>query len=178
MSKFWIRLIAILEIVGGIFGIAFVVLQVVAEQTGRLFASIALAVYILSFVAGIALLRNRPFGRIASIIVQCIQLPKYASQLFVFMFSFGFDAYLYFALTNTNAITGFAFKFLAFNQLFVNVADAPVIFGVSIPATVFLAMLLRHKLQADSADDANAHTDQIVEPERNQVISHSRDLNA
>jgi len=179
MSKFWIRLIAILEIVGGIFGIAFVVLQLVARQTGLLFASIALAVYILSLVAGVALLRNRPFGRIGSIIVQCIQLPKYVSPLFVFMFSFGFDAYLYFALTNTaNAITGFEFKFLAFNQLFVNVADAPVIFGVSIPASIFLAMLLKHRLRADSADAANTRTEQIVEPERNQVDSHSLDLNA
>jgi hypothetical protein len=64
MSKFWILLIAILEIIGGIFGIAFVVLQIVAGQTGLVFASVACAVYILSFAAGVALLRNRPFGRV------------------------------------------------------------------------------------------------------------------
>ena len=171
MSKFWILLIAILEIIGGIFGIAFVVLQIVAGQTGLVFASVACAVYILSFAAGVALLRNRPFGRVGSIIVQSIQLPKYGSQLFVFMFSFGFDAYLYFALTNTaNAIMGFEFKFLAFNQLFVNVADAPVIFGVSIPASIFLAMLLKYKRRAGSPDPDATRTEQIVGPERGERV--------
>jgi hypothetical protein len=150
MSKLWVRLLAVLEIVGGVFGIAFVLSQVAAGPNNRLtlvFALIAFVVYILSFVAGVALLRNHRFGRIGSIIIQSVQLPKYSSQLFVFMFSFGFDAYLYFGLTNAmNAITGFHFKFLAFNQLFVNVSDAPVIFGVSISASIFLTMLLRHKL--------------------------------
>ena len=171
MSNFWIRLIAILEIVGSIFGIAFVVLQVVAGQTGLRFATIAFAVYILSFGAGVALLRNHPFGRIGSIIVQCIQLPKYASHLFVFMFSFGFDAYLYFALTNTaNAITGIEFKVLAFNQLFVNVADATVIFGISIPASVFLAMLLKYKPRIGASEDAATRTEHVVGPERGSRV--------
>ncbi len=79
MSKIWIRLIAILEIVGGVCGIAFVGWQFVTLPTHRhtlIFASIALVVYVFSFIAGIALWLERPFGRVASIIVQAIQLPK------------------------------------------------------------------------------------------------------
>ena len=150
MSKVWVRLLAVLEIVGGVFGIAFVLSQVATGQNNRLslvFAFIAFVVYILSLVAGITLLRNHRFGRIGSVIVQSVQLPKYSSQLFVFMFSFGFDAYLHFGVTNAmNVIMGIQFKFLAFNQLFVNVLDAPVRFGVSISSCIFLTMLLKHKL--------------------------------
>jgi hypothetical protein len=47
-------------------------------------------------------------------------------------------------------------KFLAFNQPFVNVTDAPAGFGVSIPACVFLGMLLKFKpkpLSQDASSD-------------------------
>ena len=154
MSKFWICLIAILEIVGGICGIAFVIWQSLAAPLNRYsfpFAVIIFVVYSFSLTAGIALALGRKFGRVASIILQAIQLPKYTSQLLIFMFSFGFDAYVYGMLTtNAQVAFGLEFKFLAFNQLFVNVADAPVMFGISIPACVFLIMLLRKPKVAPS----------------------------
>jgi hypothetical protein len=159
MSKFWTYLIAILEIVGGLWGIAFVIWQSVTAPLERYnipFAVIIVLIYLLSLVAGICLALGRKFGRIGSIIVQAIQLPKYSSQLLIFMFSFGLDAYVYGMLTsNAQAAFGVEFKFLAFNQLFVNVADAPVVFGVSIPASAFLVMLLRKPKVAPS-DDAPA----------------------
>src|SRR5438477_10591583 len=102
MPKFWIYLIAILEIAGGVCGIAFVLVQSVTaplERYNVLFAIIICLIYLLSLVAGIALAVGREFGRVASIIVQAIQLPKYTSQLFIFTFSFGFDAYVYGMLT-------------------------------------------------------------------------------
>lgn len=173
MSKFWIRLIAILEIVGGVCGIVFQVPYLLAASADRhpLIAGITLAIYLLSLVAGITLLLELPFGRIASIVIQAIELPKYMSQLLIFMFSFGFDAYLYGMLTkNAQPIFGFEFKFLAFNQLFVNVADTPVGFGISIPACAFLTMLLKYRpkqtvLDNGSLSDAG-HTEPIVGPER------------
>ena len=147
MSKFWTYLIAILEIVGGICGIGFVVWQSLSSPLDRYtlpFALIIFVIYFLSLVAGITLALGRKFGRVASIVVQAIQLPKYTSQLLIFMFSFGFDAYVYGMLpSNAQPIFGLEFKFLAFNQMFVNVAGAPVMFGISIPACVFLVMLLR-----------------------------------
>jgi hypothetical protein len=163
MSKFWIYLIAILEIVGGVCGIAFILWQSVTtplEHYNVLFAIIICVIYLLSLVAGIALALGREFGRVASIIVQAIQLPKYTSQLLIFMFSFGFDAYVYGMLTtNAQAAFGLEFKFLAFNQLFINVADAPVMFGISIPACVFLVMLLRKPKTASSDDELGMDAD-------------------
>lgn len=94
MSKIWIRIISILEIIGGLSGIAFVVWEIEAAPTDRhpvVIGAIALAVYVFSFIAGIALWLERPFGRVASIVAQAIQLPKYISQLIIFMFSFGLD---------------------------------------------------------------------------------------
>jgi hypothetical protein len=159
MSKFWIRLIAILEIIGGVCGIAFVVWQFVAASTGRqtfIFAAIAFTVYLLSLIAGVTLWLESPFGRVASIIVQGIQLPKYFSQLLIFMFSFGFDTYVYGVLTNNaQPIFGLEFKFLAFNQLFLNVADAPAGFGISVPACAFLVMLVRFRPKRDVSDTAS-----------------------
>jgi hypothetical protein len=156
MSKSWTYLIAILEIVGGIWGIAFVVWQSWVVPLDRYtfpFAVIIFVVYSLSLAAGIALALGRKFGRVGSIAVQAIQLPKYGSQLLVFMFSFGFDAYVYGMFTNNaQAAFGIEFKFLAFNQLFVNVTDAPVMFGISIPACGFLVMLLRNPKIVHSDD--------------------------
>jgi hypothetical protein len=149
MSKIWIRLIAILEILGGLCGIVFQVqyfLAGPAERYALILAGIAFAIYLLSLVAGVTLLLERPFGRIASIVIQAIQFPKYMSHLLIFMFSFGFDAYIYGMLSNNaQPIFGFEFKFLAFNQLFVNLPDAPVGFGISISSCVFLGMLLKFK---------------------------------
>lgn len=174
MSKFWIRLIAILEIVGGVCGIVFQVPYLLAAPADRhplMLAGIAFAIYLLSLVAGVTLLLERPFGRIASIVIQAIQLPKYMSQLLIFMFSFGFDAYIYGMLTNNaQPIFGFEFKFLAFNQVFMNVADAPAGFGVSIPACAFLVMLLKYRPKQTVLDEASVsdagRTEQIVGPER------------
>ena len=164
MSKFWTYLIAILEILGGLCGIAFIIWQSVTAPLAPHnipFAIIIVTIYLLSLAGGIGLLLGRKFGRLLSIIVQAIQLPKYSSQLLIFMFSFGFDAYVYGMLTNTAQVAfGAELKFLAFYQLYPYVADAPVLFGISIPATAFLVMLLRKSKPAPSgnvaADDADA----------------------
>lgn len=148
MSKLWTYVIAILEMIGGIFGIAFIIWQSLSSPPldlyNLLFAIIIFLVYALSLAAGIALALRRKIGRVGSIIVQAIQLPKYTSQLLIFMFSFGFDAYPYGMLTSSGHVAfGIDFKFPAYYQLFANVADAPVGFGFSIPACAFLVMLLR-----------------------------------
>jgi hypothetical protein len=166
MSKIWIRIISFLEIVGGLSGIAFLAWQISARSVDRqtaVLAAIALAIYLLSLIAGIALWRATAVGRVASIVVQAIQLPKYISQLLIFMFSFGFDAYIYGMLTNNaQPIFGFEFKFLAFNQLFVNVADAPAGIGISIPACIFIVMLLKFKPQRALLDDPSKRPEQAL----------------
>jgi hypothetical protein len=148
MMKTWLRIIAVLEIIGGISGIGIMLWVLVATPTNIytfIFAAIAAAIYILSLVAGIALWRRRRFGRTASIIVQCIQIPKIISPLVVFMFSFGIDLWVHYLRAAGLSNLGFEFRLGAFNQLFFYVPDAPVGFGVSVTGCIFLMMLLRYK---------------------------------
>src|SRR5215510_2580174 len=148
MLKTWVRIISVLEIVGGVFGIGDVIWVLLATPFNALtiiFAPLPISIYILSLVAGVALWRDNSFGRKASIVVQAIQLPKIVSPLIIFMFSFGFDLWVHILLTREFSNLGFEFKFLAFNQFFFNVQDAPFGLGVSITACIFLTMLLRHK---------------------------------
>lgn len=148
MTKFWMRAIAALEIVGGVFGLGFVVWWFATAPFNAfsiLIAPIPVAIYVLSFVAGVALWRGSTFGRKASIIVQAIQLPKIVSPALIFIFSFGFDLWVHYLQGGGQSNVGFEIRFLAFNQFFINVPDAPVGLGVSITACIFLWMLLNHK---------------------------------
>jgi hypothetical protein len=148
MSKTWVRIISVLEIFGGVFGIGLVIWELVVTPFNVLIlilAPIPISIYIFSLVAGVALWRDNSFGRKASIVVQAIQLPKIVSPLIIFMFSFGFDLWVHILLTEGLSNLGFEFRFLAFSQLFFNVPNAPFGLGVSITACIFLAMLLRYK---------------------------------
>jgi hypothetical protein len=148
MSKTWMRVISVLEIIGGIGGVGSVIWWLLAapfDAFSLLLAPIVVTIYILSVIAGVALWRGSAFGRKASIVVQIIQLPKIVSPLIIFMFSFGFDLWGHILFAKGSSNLGFEFRFLAFNQLFINVQDAPFGLGVSLSAAIFLALLLRHK---------------------------------
>ena len=151
MAKVWIRIISALEIVGGVIGIVFVIWWL-STTPFNLFslvlAPLPIGIYLLSLTAGVALWRGSSFGRNASIIVQAIQLPKITSPLVIFMFSFGFDAWVHILLAKGSANLGFELRFLAFNQFFINVRDAPIGLGVSIMACIFLSLLVRYKPRA------------------------------
>ena len=155
MSKTWVRIISVLEIVGGVDGIGLMIWVLLATPFNALtliIAPIPISIYILSLVAGVALWRDNSFGRKASIVVQAIQLPKIVSPLIIFTFSFGFDIWVQILLTRESSKLGFEFRLLADNEFVFNVPDAPLGLGVSITACIFLAMLLRHK--PGKADEA------------------------
>jgi hypothetical protein len=146
--KIWVRLIAVLEIIGGVFGVGFLIWGLSTAPFNPLLlllVPIAVSIYIFSLVAGVALWRGSTFGRQASIIVQAIQLPKLVSPPLIFIFSFGCDVWIHYLWSAGSASVGFEFKLLAFNQFFVNVRGAPLGLGVSITAAIFLAMLVRYK---------------------------------
>jgi hypothetical protein len=150
MTRVWLRVISILEIAGGIFGIAFLAWAILTNPINIFTLIMIIAtsgIYILSFVAGVALWRGRVFGRIVSIIVQAIQLPKIISPVIIFMFSFGFDAWVHFLLSSGSMNMGFDIRFLAFNQFFLNIQTAPIGIGVSVTSCVFLPILVRYKPQ-------------------------------
>jgi hypothetical protein len=149
MTKTWLRIISILEIVGGIFGIIILIWWFLVSPFNiysLLIAPIPIAICIFSILAGYWLWIGNRFGRTASIIVQAIQLPKIFSSFVIFMFSFGFDVWVQFLILN-NGLSNFGveFRFLAFNQLFFNVENAPTGVGISITALIFLMMLINYR---------------------------------
>ena len=149
--KIWIKIISVLEVIGGIVGLGFVgwvLLSSAINIFTIVFAIVAVVIYIFSFVAGVALWQGRAFGRAASIIIQAIQLPKIISPAIIFMFSFGFDLWIHYLQVGRFSTLGFEFRFLAFNQLFLNSVDAPTGFGISVVSCVFLPALVKYKPQA------------------------------
>jgi len=148
MAKVWIRIISVLEITGGIFGIMIIAWQITVSPINIftiIFGLFISGIYVLSLIAGVALWQRRPFGRTASIIVQAIQLPKIISPPIIFMFSFGLDLWIHFIQNGTMAKVGFEFRFLAFNQFFLNMQGAPLGLGISIISCIFLPMLIGYK---------------------------------
>src|SRR5262245_26314917 len=110
MSKTWVRIISVSEIVGGVAGAGLVIWMLLAAPFNALaliFAPLPFSINILSLVAGVALWRGSSFGRKASIVVQAIQLPKIVSPLIIFMFSFGFDLWVQILLTEGLSNLGF-----------------------------------------------------------------------
>jgi hypothetical protein len=143
----WIKLISILEIIGGVVGNLFIVYFVVIsgfDVNVLLIAPVAFAIYTLSLVAGIYLWKGKSIGRKLSIITQFIQLPKIISPLIVFTFCFGLDIYPYLMFRNGFSTVGLEFKLLAYNELYIDVANAPYGLGVSIMAIIFLLLLYRY----------------------------------
>jgi len=147
--RIWMKIIAVLEIIGGIFGFLIVIWVLASmpfDPTALILAPIVFLIYGLSLFAGIALFRERKYGRTASIVVQCIQIPKIFSPALVFIFSFGFDVWVHYLMQVGGFTTaGVEIKLLAFNQLFISVPGAPVGLGISIVGCVWLALLLKYK---------------------------------
>lgn len=149
MSKASRRLIAGLEVIGGVFGLSILAKQLPEFRLDLYFvvlAPIAISVFVMSVVAGVLLWRNHRAGRMASIIVQAIQLPKLVSPILIFLFSFGLDFYPYIRVERgTVSKVGLDFKLAPFYNLYLNRPGTPVAVGISIPAIVFLMVLLRSK---------------------------------
>ena len=143
MTKLLLRTISVLQIVGGVFGLGYTAWGY-PRGSIAIIPLVVIGINLLSLYAGVALWRGRSFGRTASIIVQAMQLPKIISPAIVFMISFGFDLWVYFVKAELLTL-GFEFRFLAFNQFYVNAEGAPLGFGISLVSCVFLAILLRYK---------------------------------
>ena len=150
----WRRVIAGLQIVGGIFGIGFIALElsyIRVNAATLLIAIIVLLIYVFSLVAGVLLWRDHRWGRPASIIVQAIQLPKLLSPILIFNICLGLDIYPYLMLGNHGLFRiGFELKALAFYQLHLGVPIPGVGLGVSIPACIFLTMLIKNRKESPS----------------------------
>lgn len=151
MKRTWMRIIAVLEMVGGASGFVFVLWWFFATPVDILSAAVGLIVLLIdafSVIAGVALWKGSSFGRIASIVIQAIQVPKIVSHSIIFIFSFGFDIYFFFTEALGAVRMGLEIKIGSFNQLVFNAVGAPTGFGLSISAMVFLALLFDYKPHA------------------------------
>ena len=156
MQKTWIKAIAILEMVGGVVGILFCIYGSVASGFAfnvMVVIPVSFGIFILSLIAGIYLWKGREFGRKASIVVQFIQLPKFASPAFTFMFSFGFDLFAHLTLSNGFSNLGIQFRFLADGQLFLMTEGTPILLGISIPAIIALIKLQNYRVEETMLTD-------------------------
>jgi hypothetical protein len=146
MSKVPIRVIAVLQIVGGLFSMVFIGWALVAQIRDIFSVGIGIGemlVDIFGVVAGIMLWSGTSFGRKASVAIQAIQLPKIISPSLVFMFSFGFDFWVH----ASSSAFGFQTAFFGNNQIFIGVGvqNVPVDFGVSVTAIIALVILNKYK---------------------------------
>lgn len=145
--KIWIKLISILEIIGGLFGIGFMV-WVILTNLDKSFAIVialaSIAIFTLSLVAGITLWLGSKFGRYASIIVQLTQLVKIISPPIIFKFSFGLDIWVHILRSAGGTDAGFNFAVLAASEVFFDTSIAATGFGISIISCIFLLILLSH----------------------------------
>ncbi len=153
--KVLIRVISVLQIVGGLYGLIASCSGALANASrGAIAISVIIvaAVNLISLAAGVELWRGRPFGRWASIGVQALQLPKIISPAITFMISFGLDFWVYYYLQGARLTLGFEYRLLGFNQFFVNTQGAPTGFGISLVSCIFLAALLRYRPGAAPKD--------------------------
>jgi hypothetical protein len=147
MTIFIVRMIAILEMLGGVAGVGVVFWQILAapdEDPSVTLAPVAAALYLFSFVAGLLLWGKKPFGRKASMAIQVLQVPKLMSPQIAFIFSVGCDFWVHYLWREGFTILGFELKLLAFHQIFIAEPNAPFLFGISITAPIFLAVLGRY----------------------------------
>jgi len=168
MTKTWLRIISVLEIIGGVFGLITTIWWFSISPINiysLLLLPIPIAIYILSFLAGYWLWKGTPLGRTASIIIQAVQLPKIYSSLLIFMFSFGFDVWIQFIILNNGLSNfGFQFMFLSSSQIFFNVKDAPTGIGISLTALIFLIMLVKHRQETTVAENELVGENEVPPP--------------
>jgi hypothetical protein len=149
MQSIWIKIISVLEVIGGLGGLSFLIwwfLFTPFDVYSLLLVLILITLHFLSILGGIGLWRGKPYGRLISIIIQIVQIPKLTSPFFIFIFSYGFDFWIQFLLfPNGYTHLGIQLKFLFFSQLSFDLKDAPIGLGVSITSIIFLIMLFKYK---------------------------------
>jgi hypothetical protein len=133
---------------GGVAGVGIVFWQILAapdNDPAITLAPIPAALYGFSFVAGLLLWLGRHGGRAASLAVLVLQVPKLMSPQIAFIFSVGCDFWVHYLWRDEFSLVGFELKLLSFHQIFTREPDAPFVFGVSLTALLFLAVLGRYK---------------------------------
>lgn len=147
------RVVAGLEFIGGCFGLVMLFFATrVGPTSANGFAVLALtvAIYLLALAAGILLWRGQKAGRVLSIGVQLIQLPKLLFSKFAFMMSFGFDVFPVVVLDKSANGISLSAKIGAFDLIRVGDVGMPWLVGISITSCLSLYALLSDEEMASA----------------------------
>ena len=156
-----LKVLAVLEIIGGVGGPAWLLFGLVWAKfpTDHLVgAAVGTAIFLLSLFAGVMLWRDRPVGYLTSAVVQFAQLLKIATPQFAFMISLGGDVSVVSVVHQDPA--GRPFRVRSFNSHagafsvveFGRAPGAPQAFGVSIVSCLALAVLRKGRPPATDTE--------------------------
>jgi hypothetical protein len=160
-----LRVLAVLEVVGGVFGLITVPVALVRlGATANLVATAVIGVpfFLLAIFAGVMLWRERPSGYLASIVVQVPQLIKIATSQFAFLLGLGGDlsvVHITHQDPNGNVLRTVSVNSQGGSFLVIEMGrppGAPLVFGVSIIPCVALVLLRkagRAPAQSDTPPD-------------------------
>ncbi len=130
--------IGILEVVGGILGVAMIASDAWASRSIDVLAMLIGGLYVVMILAGFALLRGHRIGGILSLILQLAQLPRVAAAGCAYQFAAGAGAWLMFGGNGINVSYALGSDF----TLSTTAAAATMPFGVNIVAALAIALLL------------------------------------
>lgn len=120
MASFWRKSIAVLQIVGGVAGVIAVTLEVAgkaASPNAIIRASALATLFVFAAFAGVMLWRDTPLGRVMSVIVQCVQLPKFLAGDIAFLVSYGLDLSVIGVRWPNASVLTFDFRLMGHYQL-------------------------------------------------------------
>lgn len=155
MNKNVIRAIAIVEMIGGIVGVATFFFLGIKVFSNILIASILsffIALYILSFLAGLWLWKFSRRGIILSVIMQLLQIPIISFSSLYYKFFSGLNVSLGFFQSKLS----FYFNLGSSWELNIPNTDEPSGFGLNIVAIIFLICLLKFKKAISSSQPSKA----------------------
>ncbi len=150
MNRLLLRFIAILEIIGGIWGLSIMIYRmanVLDNFKFLLFLLIYLVPFIISIIAGILLFRQKTAGLNLSLIIQLLQIPYFALAGLYYSFISGVLAGIRISLVE--GMTHFSFNFLfgGYCQIQTGLPNEISAFGINMFAVVMFSFLLLNKLQ-------------------------------
>jgi hypothetical protein len=144
--------VALIEMAGGAVGLGILTWAMTGTATFGFVWLLFATFYGLSFVAGLALWRKRPYGVPLSLAIQAIQLPLVIAEKVTFLVASGLGLWLKLGTTGIgwDHVLGSRFQF-AWTTGFGHSTGQPTIFGVNLVAAVALLVLVATSRRASGS---------------------------
>ncbi|MFK5925667.1 MAG: hypothetical protein QM483_03455 [Desulfuromusa sp.] len=154
MNRLLLQLIAILEIIGGVWGLSIMLYRmanVLDTFKFLLFMLLYLVPFIISIIAGILLFKQKTAGLTLSLVIQLLQIPYFALAGLYYSFISGVLAGIRISLLEGITHYNFNFLFGGYCQIQTGLPVEISAFGINIFAVVTFSFLLIYKLQGKEA---------------------------